>query len=103
MLGVVLVRGARLEGAQLERDQAQALALDPAQHLADQAAAHAVGLDEDKGALGVHATPSLGAGGGPGGDRRERTRQTTPSGAARSITAGVPGDAAAGHGATGAG
>ena len=39
------------QGAQLGGDQPQALGLEPADHLADEAAGDAVGLDQDEGAL----------------------------------------------------
>ena len=53
VLGVVLLGDlARSSVRSSQRDQAVALALEPAEHLADQAAGDAVGLDQDQGALG---------------------------------------------------
>ncbi|GED97574.1 hypothetical protein nbrc107697_16130 [Gordonia crocea] len=47
MAGSHLARG----GAEVQRDQREAFALDAADHFADEAAGHAVGLDEDEGAF----------------------------------------------------
>src|SRR6185437_4420294 len=51
VLGVVRVRGVRVDCAQFERDHFQALALNSGNNIPDQAALDAVRLDEDKGAL----------------------------------------------------
>ena len=55
MLAVVLLGGRPVEGAQLDGGKGEALALEPADHLADEATTDTVGLDEDEGALGGHA------------------------------------------------
>ena len=52
VLGVVRLGGLAGRGCAAPGDEAVALALDPAQDLADQAAGDAVGLDQDQGALG---------------------------------------------------
>ena len=54
VLGVVTLRGRLVELAQLERDDLQALALDPIDDFADEAALDGVGLAEDEGALVSH-------------------------------------------------
>ena len=51
MLRVVLLRDGRLDHLELERDQRQALALDPGDDLADQLPLDAVGLDQDEGSF----------------------------------------------------
>jgi hypothetical protein len=53
----VLLGGVRVEGAQLQGDDLQALALDPADDLPDETPGDAVGLDQDKGALSVRHGP----------------------------------------------
>jgi hypothetical protein len=52
VLAVVLLGDLAGQGAQLGGHQAQALGLQAGDDLADQAAGDAVGLDEDKGAIG---------------------------------------------------
>ncbi len=54
MLAVVLLSGLAGEGAQLHLVDGQPLALDAADDLADEAAADAVGLDQDQGGFGSH-------------------------------------------------
>src|SRR6185312_11714044 len=51
VLGVVLAGQLPVDRAQVHRDDVEALALDAGQDLADQLAAHAVGLDEDESAF----------------------------------------------------
>src|SRR5690349_8329669 len=51
VLGVVLAGQLAVDRAQVHRDDVEALALDAGQDLADQLAAHAVGLDEDESAF----------------------------------------------------
>ena len=51
VLGVVLVGLLAVDRAQVHRDDAQALGLEAAEDLADQAAADGVGLEQDEGAL----------------------------------------------------
>ena len=51
VLGVVAAGGRRVDGAQLGRDQPQALALEAADDLADQAPLDGVGLADDEGAV----------------------------------------------------
>ncbi len=55
MLGVVLLGGLAGQGAQLGGHEPQALGLQPADDLADEAAGDAVGLDQDQGALSHEA------------------------------------------------
>jgi hypothetical protein len=52
VLGVVGLGDLGGQGAQLGGDRAQALRLEAGDHLADEAAGDAVGLDQDEGALG---------------------------------------------------
>jgi hypothetical protein len=52
VLAVVVLGDLDGEGALLEGHDAVALALDAAEDLSDEAAGDAVGLDQDKGALG---------------------------------------------------
>jgi hypothetical protein len=54
VLGVVLLGGRLVEGAEVHRDQPEALALEPADDLPDQAAGDRVGLAEDQGAFVGH-------------------------------------------------
>jgi len=54
VLGVVLLGGRLVELAEVHGDQPQALALQPADHLPDQAAPDGVGLAEHQGALSGH-------------------------------------------------
>src|SRR5690606_38178651 len=51
VLLVVALGGLLVQGAQLKRDDPESLALDAGDDVADDVAAHAVGLDQDKGAL----------------------------------------------------
>ena len=57
VLAVVPVGLLAVDLAQLHRDQREPLALDPGQHLAHQAAADGVGLDQDERALGHERAP----------------------------------------------
>ena len=52
VLGVVRLGGVDVQGAQVHRHDLEALALDAGDHVADEAARHPVGLDQDKSALG---------------------------------------------------
>src|SRR4051794_5651863 len=58
VLGVVLLGETTVDRLQLQRHEAQALALDARHDLPDQAALHAVGLDQHQGAL-VHVVPLM--------------------------------------------
>jgi len=60
VLGVVPVGRLPVDDPLVQRDDGQALALEPAQHLPDQAAADGVGLDEYQGSLG-HAAQAIGS------------------------------------------
>src|SRR3954453_16345519 len=61
VLGVVLAGQLAIDRAQVHRDDVEALALDAGQDLADQLAAHAVGLDEDESAF-RHDAERIGGG-----------------------------------------
>ena len=56
VLGVVGVGLLDVDVAVLERDDGQALGLEPGQDVADEAASYGVGLEEDQGALGHAST-----------------------------------------------
>src|SRR5450759_2261715 len=58
LLGVVLLGRGPVQRAQLQRHQRQTLALQPGDHLAGEATAYAVGLDENESALGHRRSPS---------------------------------------------
>ena len=55
MFGVVALRGGLVEVAQLEGDDLQLLAFEPADDLADEPPLDAVGLTQDEGAIGHKA------------------------------------------------
>ncbi len=58
MLAVVGLGDRALKSAQFEGDQGQPLAFQPADDLADEATADAIGLDQNEGAFDGHGTPS---------------------------------------------
>src|SRR4029453_18906800 len=60
VLGVVPLGGGPVEAAQLHGEQPEALALQPADDLADQAAGDRVGLAQDQGAFVGHGVPPEG-------------------------------------------
>ena len=54
MLGVMALGEVAVDAHQLERDEVQAATLEAPDHLADEAALDAVGLDQDEGAFDAH-------------------------------------------------
>ena len=55
VLGVVRFGESAVDTHQLQRDEVQSTALETRDQLADEAALHAVGLDQDQGSLGTHS------------------------------------------------
>src|SRR5215217_6084389 len=84
VLAVVPLGGGLVEGAQLHGEEPEALAFQPADHLADQAAGDRVGLAQDQGAFVGHVDPPEGGEGqagdstqaGPGPMSRSRASPT---------------------------